>query len=55
MQPGQAPETGVPQGVTAKVFDSLFGTRLNTEGATLQLPRKIPVRVEPKSYFGARG
>jgi hypothetical protein len=24
----------------------------NAEGAELMLPRKIPMRVEPKSYFG---
>lgn len=36
----------------AQVFDTLFGTRYYTEGATLQLPRKVPMRVEPKSYFG---
>jgi uncharacterized membrane protein YidH (DUF202 family) len=34
------------------VFDRVFGTRGHTEGAELQLPRKIPLRVEPKSYFG---
>lgn len=32
-------------------FDSLWGTRMHTQGAQLQLPRKIPMRVEPKSYF----
>jgi hypothetical protein len=35
------------------VMDSLFGTRYHTEGATIQRPRKVPMRVEPKSYFGA--
>eukprot|EP00879_Flechtneria_rotunda_P004819 GHRR01005092.1.p1 GENE.GHRR01005092.1~~GHRR01005092.1.p1 ORF type:complete len:153 (+),score=42.53 GHRR01005092.1:192-650(+) len=35
----------------AQVFDSLFGTRYHTPGAELQLPRKVPMRVEPKSYF----
>lgn len=34
------------------MFDTLFGTRMATEGAQLQLPRKIPVRVEPKTFFG---
>jgi len=34
-------------------MDSLFGTRYHTEGATIQRPRKVPMRVEPKSYFGA--
>ncbi len=32
--------------------DNLFGTRYHTEGASLQLPRKVPLRIEPKSYFG---
>ncbi|KAK9865381.1 hypothetical protein WJX84_009820 [Apatococcus fuscideae] len=31
--------------------DDLFGTRYHTEGASLQLPRKVPLRIEPKSYF----
>jgi uncharacterized membrane protein YidH (DUF202 family) len=35
----------------AQVFDTLFGTRYHTPGASLQLPRKVPMRVEPKSYF----
>lgn len=33
------------------IFDKLYGTRFYTEGAQLQLPRKVPLRVEPKSYF----
>jgi len=33
--------------------DALFGTRAYTEGARYQLPRKIPLRIEPKTYFGA--
>ncbi|KAL0033845.1 hypothetical protein WJX77_007403 [Trebouxia sp. C0004] len=33
------------------VTDTLFGTKYFTQGAHLQLPRKIPLRVEPKSYF----
>ncbi len=32
----------------------IYGTRFHTEGAQLQLPRKVPLRVEPKSYFGER-
>lgn len=36
----------------AQLFDKLFGTRYYTHGAELQLPRKVPMRVEPKSYFG---
>lgn len=33
-------------------MDKLYGTRTFTAGAELQLPRKVPMRVEPKSYFG---
>jgi uncharacterized membrane protein YidH (DUF202 family) len=32
-------------------MDTLFGTRYHTQGAELQLPRKVPMRVEPKSFF----
>jgi len=39
MQPGQ-------------LTDTLFGTRAYTEGARYQIPRKIPLRIEPKTYFG---
>lgn len=35
----------------AWVFDRLYGTKQYTAGAELQLPRKVPIRVEPKSYF----
>lgn len=31
--------------------DRLFGTRAHTEGAQYQLPRKTPLRIEPKTYF----
>jgi hypothetical protein len=31
----------------------MFGTRAYTQGALYQVPRKIPVRIEPKTYFGA--
>jgi hypothetical protein len=37
---------------TNQVFDTMFGTKYHTPGAELQLPRKVPMRVEPKSYFG---
>ncbi|PNW74778.1 hypothetical protein CHLRE_12g510250v5 [Chlamydomonas reinhardtii] len=37
--------------VTNYVFDKLYGTKQFTQGAELQLPRKVPMRVEPKSYF----
>eukprot|EP00882_Tetradesmus_deserticola_P005681 GHRQ01005982.1.p2 GENE.GHRQ01005982.1~~GHRQ01005982.1.p2 ORF type:complete len:153 (+),score=64.29 GHRQ01005982.1:92-550(+) len=36
---------------TNQVFDTVFGTKYHTPGAELQLPRKVPMRVEPKSYF----
>jgi hypothetical protein len=39
---------------TNQVFDTMFGTKYHTPGAELQLPRKVPMRVEPKSYFGER-
>lgn len=39
-------------GTTRWVFDSLYGTKQFTKGAELQRPRKVPMRVEPKSYFG---
>ena len=34
------------------VTDTLFGTKYFTHGAEMQLPRKVPLRIEPKSYFG---
>lgn len=37
---------------TSYIFDKLYGTKQFTAGAELQLPRKVPIRVEPKSYFG---
>ena len=39
-------------GNMAHVTDALFGTKYFTQGADLQLPRKVPLRIEPKSYFG---
>ncbi|KAL3137486.1 hypothetical protein ABBQ38_004775 [Trebouxia sp. C0009 RCD-2024] len=33
------------------VTDTLFGTKYFTHGAEMQLPRKVPLRIEPKSYF----
>lgn len=35
--------------------DRIFGTRRVTVGARLQIPRKAPLRIEPKTYFGERG
>lgn len=37
--------------MATQVMDTLFGTRYHTVGAELQLPRKVPMRVEPKSFF----
>lgn len=34
------------------VTDTFFGTKYFTHGAEMQLPRKVPLRIEPKSYFG---
>jgi len=33
------------------VTDTVFGTKYFTHGAEMQLPRKVPLRIEPKSYF----
>lgn len=38
---------------SSQVTDQLFGTLAHTEGAQYQVPRKIPLRIEPKTYFGA--
>ena len=35
-----------------EITDRLFQTRAYTEGARFQVPRKIPLRIEPKTYFG---
>lgn len=34
-----------------RIRDQVFGTRGYTLGARYQLPRKIPLRIEPKTYF----
>mmetsp|Transcript_10385 Transcript_10385/g.18066 ORF Transcript_10385/g.18066 Transcript_10385/m.18066 type:complete len:161 (-) Transcript_10385:307-789(-) len=47
---GSQPKGSMGRG-TGKLFDKLYGTHFHTEGAELQLPRKVPMRVEPKSYF----
>ncbi|KAK9915394.1 hypothetical protein WJX75_008578 [Coccomyxa subellipsoidea] len=31
--------------------DSVYGTRTHTQGARYQIPRKVPLRIEPKTYF----
>eukprot|EP00798_Chlamydomonas_sp_ICE-L_P028056 gene28056-31157_t len=33
------------------ITDRLWGTMNHTHGAAIQLPRKTPMRVEPKSFF----
>ncbi|PNH03530.1 Vacuolar transporter chaperone 1 [Tetrabaena socialis] len=35
----------------ALLFDKLYGSKQVTAGAEIQRPRKVPMRVEPKSYF----
>ncbi|EFN54292.1 hypothetical protein CHLNCDRAFT_135880 [Chlorella variabilis] len=35
----------------SSLVDALWGTRTHTEGAQYQKPRKIPLRIEPKTYF----
>ena len=44
------PDTAQQQRMALR--DQLFGSRGYTEGARYQLPRKIPLRIEPKTYFG---
>jgi hypothetical protein len=46
---GRRRETSMGPG---QFTDAFFGTRAHTEGALYQLPRKIPLRIEPKTYFG---
>ncbi|CAL8468941.1 g8482 [Coccomyxa elongata] len=31
--------------------DSVYGTMAHTQGAKYQIPRKVPLRIEPKTYF----
>ena len=51
--PSQQRETEQAGGQTVtSVSDAVFGTRQHTTGAKLQLPRKVPLRIEPKTYFG---
>ena len=38
--------------IVGSASDAIFGTRSYTAGARMQLPRKVPLRVEPKSFFG---
>lgn len=36
----------------AALQDAVYGTRTHTAGAKYQLPRKVPLRIEPKTFFG---
>ncbi|KAK9813924.1 hypothetical protein WJX73_005115 [Symbiochloris irregularis] len=45
------PSTSQRNPAPGEVTDALFGTRSYTAGAQYQLPRKIPLRIEPKTYF----
>jgi hypothetical protein len=48
--PEQAPVNG--SAPFAAMQDAVYGTRLHTQGAKYQIPRKVPLRIEPKTYFG---
>lgn len=37
--------------IVSAASDAVFGTRSYTAGAKLQLPRKVPLRIEPKTFF----
>jgi hypothetical protein len=60
MPPPNQPREGIAAAVeatrtaAASVSDRLFGTRTVTAGAARQIPRKTPLRIEPKTYFGKR-
>ena len=49
---GVAAAADAARSAAASVSDRLFGTRTVTVGASRQLPRKTPLRIEPKTYFG---
>ena len=46
----QSQTTG--QSPVSAIQDAVYGTRNYTAGAKYQLPRKVPLRIEPKTYFG---
>ena len=50
--PGPSPAAAQATQAVNAVTDKLFGTRAYTPGAQFQLPRKVPLRIEPKTYFG---
>ena len=47
----EQPQTNGQSTITA-LQDAVYGTRNFTSGARYQLPRKVPLRIEPKTYFG---
>ena len=51
MPPSEQPQTNGQTTVSA-IQDAVYGTRNYTPGARYQLPRKVPLRIEPKTYFG---
>ncbi|CAL5221671.1 g3901 [Coccomyxa viridis] len=46
----EQPQTNGQSTITA-LQDAIYGTRNYTSGARYQLPRKVPLRIEPKTYF----
>lgn len=54
MQNGDAAANGSTgiEAYTDSFVDRIFGTRTYTPGAALQKPRKVPLRIEPKTWFG---
>ncbi|KAK9826784.1 hypothetical protein WJX81_000272 [Elliptochloris bilobata] len=42
---------GAQNHVIPQISDALFGTRSHTAGARYQVPRKVPLRIEPKTFF----
>ena len=50
----EQPQTNGQSTITA-LQDAIYGTRNYTSGARYQLPRKVPLRIEPKTYFGEIG
>ena len=51
MPANEQPQTNGQTTITA-LQDAIYGTRNYTSGARYQLPRKVPLRIEPKTYFG---
>ena len=51
MPANEQPQANGQTTITA-LQDAIYGTRNYTSGARYQLPRKVPLRIEPKTYFG---